>query len=79
MNDRDLILEAARLARNAPESWNKFLGALAKYTNDQRDNCIRSPIELLPVAQGRAQACTHLLGLLEECLVLADKIEGKRK
>lgn len=79
MNDRDLILTAARLARSAPENWKMFLGALAKYTEDQRDNCIKSPLEQLPVAQGRAQACTHLLALLVDCLTTADKIEGKRK
>jgi hypothetical protein len=79
MSDRDLILRAATLARSAPESWEKFLGALAQYTETQRHNCISSPIEMLPVTQGRAQACVHLLALLKDCSLTADKIEGRNK
>lgn len=79
MSDKDLILEAARLARRAPEEWQHFLGALAKYVEVQRSHCIASPLEMLPVAQGRAQASTAILALFAECLQSADKIEGKRK
>lgn len=77
--DRDLILASARLARTSPESWKQFLGALRVYVDTYRDNCIQSPLENLPVAQGRAQASAHLYGLLAECIASADKIEGKRK
>jgi len=79
MSDKDLILNSASLARRAPEEWQRFLGALAKYVEVQRNHCIASPLETLPVAQGRAQACTALYALLAECLSSADKIEGKRK
>ena len=79
MNDRDLIQKAAYLARSAPEAWRHFLGALSQYNEKQRDNCVSSPIEQLPVAQGRAQATAHLLGLLVDCQAMADKIERKTK
>lgn len=79
MSDRDLIQKAAYLARNAPEQWKHFLGALSQYNERARDNCVSSPIEQLPVAQGRAQATAHLLGLLVDCQAMADKIERKTK
>jgi hypothetical protein len=77
--DRELILKAAELARSAPRIWNEFLGALSNYSNQQKDNCIQSPLEQLPVAQGRAQLAAHLHGVLATCIQSADKIEGKRK
>ena len=78
-DNKDLILHSARLARRAPEEWQHFLGALAKYVEAQRTHCIASPLDILPVAQGRAQACTALLALFADCLSSADKIEGKYK
>lgn len=77
--ETDLTLAAARLARNAPESWERFLGAFQAYSSQQITNCVQSPLEDLPRAQGRAQATARLYGLLAECLSSADKIEGKRK
>ena len=79
MNDRELILKAAALARSAPEDWKQFMGALSAYTDVQISNCISSPLEALPQNQGRAQATVALLRLLRECLKTADQIEGKRK
>jgi hypothetical protein len=77
--DDELILAAARLARVAPENWKQFLGALSPYSSQQITNCVQSPLEELPRAQGRAQATARLYGLLADCLSSADKIEGKRK
>jgi len=77
--DRQLILLAARLARSSPENWKQFLDGFRAYADQQRDNCIQSPLEILPVAQGRAQTAAHLYGLLADCIASADKIEGKRK
>jgi hypothetical protein len=79
MNDRELILAAAKLARTAPENWNEFLGALAAHTDNQISNCISSPLEALPQNQGRAQSMVALLKVLRECLKTADQIEGKRR
>lgn len=77
--DRDLILKAAELARSAPRAWNEFLGAFSAFSNQQKDNCIQSPLEQLPVAQGRAQLAARLHELFATCVQSADKIEGKRK
>ena len=79
MNDRELILKAAALARSAPEDWKQFVGALSAYTDVQISNCISSPLEALPQNQGRAQACVAILRSFRECLKTADQIEGKRK
>jgi hypothetical protein len=77
--DKDLILRAAELARTAPRSWNEFLGAFSIFTDQIKNDCIQSPLEHLPVAQGRAQLAAHLLALMSNCLSSADKIEGKKK
>lgn len=74
----DLVLASARLARSAPESWKQFLGAFELYSQQHADNCIQSSIEELQRNQGRAQSVAHLYKLFSECLVIADKKEGKR-
>lgn len=79
MNDRELILAAAKLARTAPENWNEFLGALAAHTDQYISNCISSPIEALPQNQGRAQSMVALQKVLRDCMKLADQIEEKRR
>lgn len=77
--ERDLIMAAARLARTAPINWDQFLAAVQAYSSQQITNCIQSPLDQLPVSQGRAQATARLYGILAECVSSADKIEGKRK
>lgn len=77
--ETDLILASARLARAAPKSWEEFLGAVHAYSRQQADNCVQSPLEQLPVAQGRAQFAARLHNLLATCLSSADKIERKSK
>jgi hypothetical protein len=74
-----LTLEAARLARSAPGNWERFLGALQAYSSQSVTNCIQSPLDELPRAQGRAQATARLYGILSDCLASADKLEGKSK
>lgn len=77
--DDKLILAAAKIARTVPGDWQQFLGAVQEYSSQQISNCVASPLEELPRAQGRAQATARLYGLLAECISSADKIEGKRK
>ena len=77
--ENDFQMAAAKLARVAPENWKQFLGAFQAYSSMQIQNCVQSPLETLPVAQGRAQATARLYGLMAECIQAADKIEGKRK
>ncbi len=74
MADRpDLVIEAARLARNAPEEWKHFLNALAAHTEVSRNNCVTSPVAELQVNQGKAQALTDLCERLDNCIVKADR------
>ena len=77
--EHTLVIEAARLARIAPTTWEKFLGALQALNEQTTTQCIQSPLAELPRAQGRAQATARLLGILEDCVASADKIEGKKK
>jgi len=67
------------MARTSPENWERFLGALRAYTDTQRDNVVSSPLNMLPVCQGRAQACVALLNFAETCLTVADQIKERRK
>lgn len=77
--ETELTLAAARIARSSPDAWDRFLAAVQAYSSQQITNCIQSPLDQLPVNQGRAQATARLYGLMAECLQGADKIEGKRK
>lgn len=77
--EQDLIVRAAVLARTSPDLWKQFVGALAAYSGQQATNCVQSPLDSLPVMQGRAQASARLHTLLADCVSSADKIEGKRK
>lgn len=77
--ENELVMEAARLARNAPENWDRFLRAFQNYSTHTVQGCIQSPLDELPRAQGRAQATVRLFGILSECIASADKLEGKRK
>jgi hypothetical protein len=77
LNDRDLILAAAQLARRAPEEWNKFMNTFADYTEDKIVDCVQAPLDMLPVAQGRAQALVKLGQIMGDCVKLADNIANK--
>lgn len=77
--ETDLQLAAARIARSMPDAWDRFIAAVQAYSSQQITNCIQSPLDVLPVTQGRAQATARLYGLLAECIASADKLEGKRK
>lgn len=71
------VVAAARLSRAAPTDWQQFVDAASLYANQQALACIQSPMDILPVAQGRAQNAHRLATLLAECRSLADKIEGR--
>jgi hypothetical protein len=79
VSDRELILRAAALARRSPQEWSEFLAAFKDYTDVNRERCVSSPLDTLPVAQGRAQNCAALLRLFQECVQTADQITEKRK
>lgn len=73
--DARLVLAAASLARTAPSSWNEFLAALSELAAHERLSIITSPIDRLPVVQGRAQMSHVLLSLLHDCVKQADLIQ----
>lgn len=67
------------LARQRPEEWKHFLQAMQAYADYARDNCVSSPVDMLQVNQGRAQAAGTLFKLLSECISTADRIERNAK
>ena len=76
--ESDLIMASARLARSAPGAWEEFLGALSAHSDKTVSDCIRSPVYMLEVQQGRAQLSVHLLSLFKTCLSTAAKIEDRQ-
>lgn len=77
--ESELIMQAARLARSAPSEWDRFLGALQKYSDEMVEHCVRSPLDELPRAQGRAQITVRLQTLLKDCIPNANKLERLQK
>jgi len=78
MNNRDLIMKTASLARRAPEEWSAFLGAFSEYADSTRDQCVSSPIDSVLLAQGRARETGSLLRLFNECQKTADQMMEKK-
>lgn len=74
-----LVQRAAHLARLNPEVWGLFMRALGDFSTNITYNCITSPLEELPRAQGRAQAIARIVDLLADCTLKAEKLEGRRK
>jgi len=75
VNDKDLILKSAALARAAPGEWSEFLAALQGYTDRTVKELVASPPEILQVNQGRLRMLGTLLDTLAECKQAADKFK----
>lgn len=73
----NLTMKAAQLARLAPREWREFMEALAVYNNVHRENLVMSPLQELPVNQGRAQSLSSLHDRLAHAVSNADKINRK--
>lgn len=58
--------KTAALARSAPQQWREFLAELAVEAEKKKDECVRAPVEVLQVTQGRAQQITALLDLFRK-------------
>ena len=71
--EQNLTKTAAIIARGSPEAWARFIDAFTAYSIYMTSNCITSPIDTLPVAQGRAQIAAHLRDLLANAVAHADK------
>lgn len=75
MQPRDnLTMKAAALAKQSPELWAEFLQAVAAVSDTHRENLIKSPLDMLPVMQGRAQMATDFSNALAMAVINADKI-----
>jgi len=61
------------------QQWTEFMNAFAEYADGRRDECVQAPLAMLPVAQGRAQACAQLESLFKECRAQADNISNKQR
>jgi hypothetical protein len=75
MNDKGMVLAAARLARTAPQQWDEFVSAFQEYTDDKIVDVIQAPPDMLSTTQGRAQGLTSLGRLLMECRKMAENID----
>ena len=74
MSDKELIQAAAQLARSAPQQWDEFVAAYQNYTDDKILAVVQAPVEMLQVAQGRAQGLTSLGRVLLDCRKTAESI-----
>lgn len=73
----ELIRRAAVLSRLTPVDWAKFLEAFATYTDEIRDQCIKAPVGVVQVNQGRAQNCSELFETFRDVKKLADTLEQR--
>lgn len=77
INDTKFIHVTAALSRAAPQEWAAFLDAYRLYSFKLINDCISSPLDLLPVIQGRAQQVREMQDHLEKSAERADQIEAK--
>lgn len=73
----NFTVKAANLAKSSPHAWREFLQAFGELTEVHKENLIRSPLNELPVNQGRAQILSSVLKTLAMCVDEADKIARK--
>jgi len=69
------VLASAALYRSAPKEWERFMGAFARFTNEQYVNLMQSTLEELPRQQGRAQCAAQMHTIMADCLQSAVKLE----
>jgi len=70
-------MAAAALARAAPEIWGRFVKAYGEYADGRIVECVSAQIDMLPTAQGRAQALVSLGRLLDDCSKTAETIDKR--
>lgn len=69
-----LALKATALSHVNKQAWDEFLDALEGYSRIVIMDCIKSPLDQLPVAQGRAQQMSQLLDKLRNAPAVAQKL-----
>jgi hypothetical protein len=70
------VFAADQLRRIAPQEWSEFLAAFNELSDRERSKILSSPIEQLPIVQGRARMC-HDLSELFEASKSADQMKEK--
>lgn len=73
----DLSLAQAAKKIRASGGFDTLLAALRAYTDEMKNNCIQSPVEMLQINAGRAQACAMVLRVFEDCETIADQAEQR--
>ena len=68
-------MAAAALARISPDLWGKFVVAYGDYADVRIVECVSAQIDMLPTAQGRAQALIQFGKLLDGCTKSAESID----
>lgn len=72
-----LILAAAKLSQSVPSTdWDDFLRVLEHHASEVRDDCVQAPIDMLQVAQGRAQQASRFLQIFKDCRTQAARISS---
>ena len=75
--DEELAIKVATLSRRAPQEWGEFLKAFDAYVEVRKEECIRAPLDMLQVTQGRAQNSATVLDLFRNAVSIADRIAIK--
>lgn len=76
--EKNFVVNAARLAQVAPKEWSEFLAALVVFSDDVVEQCVVSQVDKLPVAQGRAQFAREILRILWECKKTAEQLTAPK-
>lgn len=75
---RDLSIKAATLSRGLPKEWSQFLASLDDHLGVLVDAVLAATPDQLQVAQGRAQAVSSLLKILNNANQTVARIEAKK-
>lgn len=75
----ELTIAAAEVKHAAPAQWQGMLEKLSQFTDKAKEDCIRSPVEMIQVTQGRAQQCALLFELFRDADKEANRIHDRRK
>jgi hypothetical protein len=74
-----LVLAAYRLSQLVHHTdWGEFIRALEAYAAQTSTDMVQAPLEVLPIAQGRAQTASRILDTFKECRTKAQHINLNR-
>lgn len=73
---RETLQAIVDLEAAAPNQFKTFMDAMRWETQKACDACIKSPLELLQVNQGRAQSLTQFIEHLSNARTQVGKLKG---